>query len=419
MAKTKIYNNGLKLIVEQMENYESVAFNIFVKTGSVNEVEGIYGISHFIEHMMFKGTTSRSSLDISKSLDAIGANVNAYTDKEETVYYTKSTADNVEKCVEILSDMMFNSVFDKHEMTREKKVVIEEIKMYEDDASSKCELMANQAFYEDNAFTKDVAGTIKSVKSLTREQILDYIKKYYVPKNITISFAGNINIKTAEKLVEKYIVNNFKNSGKEVENKLKTNNKVRVVKSYKDNSQSQVCISFKGLDRNSEELPVAKIFDVSFGLGMSSILFQRIREQLGLVYSISSSTIANSAGGDMTIRFATSTKNVPLALTAIAEEINKVLLNGVNVEQFENARQNIISSIKLSFENTAFVSLFNAKNLAFSNKIISKQEYIKKIEDCKQSELMSYLKKRFVGDNFTISYVGNNTKLKLENYFKL
>ena len=121
MTNTKIYKNGLKLVVQSMENFESVSFNMFVKTGSINETGGYYGISHFIEHMLFKGTSSRSSLEISKELDSIGANVNAYTDKEETVYYTKSTAEYLEKCVEILSDMLFNSVFDKKEMAGEKK----------------------------------------------------------------------------------------------------------------------------------------------------------------------------------------------------------------------------------------------------------------------------------------------------------
>jgi predicted Zn-dependent peptidase len=419
MVKTTTYKNGLKLIVDKMDNYESVSFNILVKTGSVNETEGYFGISHFIEHMLFKGTKTRSSLDISKELDAIGANVNAYTDKEETVFYTKSTAENAEKCVEILSDMLFNSVFDKTEMSREKMVVLEEIKMYDDDASSKSELLVNQSFYAGNPYARDVAGTLKSVKKLTREQILEYMSKFYVPQNITLSFAGNIDFETAEKLVEKYYLPNFKQNGKESKNKFETPKKVNITKAYKDNAQSQVCISFAGLQTGSADLYVSKIFDVAFGLGMSSILFQRIREKLGLVYTIYCSTTSNCAGGDLTIHFATTTKNVPLALTAVADEIKNVTKLGLTDEQFENARNNLISSVKLSFENTAFVSLYNAKNLAFLNKIISKQEYIEKIKTTKKSSLQSYLNKVFSKDNFAISYVGNNTRLKLEKYFVL
>ena len=419
MTNTKIYKNGLKLVVQSMENFESVSFNMFVKTGSINEAEGYYGISHFIEHMLFKGTSSRSSLEISKELDSIGANVNAYTDKEETVYYTKSTAENLEKCVEILSDMLFNSVFDKKEMAREKKVVIEEIKMYDDDASSKAELLVNQAFYAGNAFSRDVAGTIQSVKNLTQQKIYAYMQKFYVPANITLSFAGNVDFETAQCFVEKYFLPYFIEKGEEVNNHLEIQNGINVQKSYKDNAQSQVCISFSGVQRGSEDLYVAKIFDVSFGLGMSSILFQRIREKLGLVYNISSSTIANCAGGDLTIHFATTTKNVPLALSAIAEEIEKVKQNGISVEQFENARNNLISSIKLSFENTSFVSLFNAKNFAYLGKIITKQQYIENVKKVKQSELLPYLSKTFSNSKYAISYVGDNTRINLNKYFVL
>ena len=419
MVKTKIFKNGLKLVVDKMDNYESVSFNMFIKVGSVNEQEGYYGICHFIEHMLFKGTVTRSSLDISKQLDSIGANVNAYTDKEETVYYTKSTAENAEKCVEILSDMLFNSVFDKKEMSREKKVVLEEIKMYQDDAPSRAELLVNQAFYEGNSYSRDVAGTMQSVKALTKEQIIDFIHTYYVPQNITLSFAGNIDFETALKFVEKYYLPYFKNLGEEVKNDITTKNAVKILKSYKDNAQSQVCISFSGIKRGDKDLYIAKIFDVAFGLGMSSILFQRIREKLGLVYNISSSTIANCAGGDMTIRLATTTKNVPLALSAIAEEIDKVKQIGVSKEHFESARNNLLSSIKISFENTSFVSLFNAKNMAFDKKIITKQEYLDRVKKVNQKDLLPYLNKTLVANNYAISYVGDNTRLKLEKYFNI
>lgn len=419
MVKTKIYKNGLKLIVDKMDNYESVSFNMFVKVGSVGEEQGNYGIAHYIEHMLFKGTTTRSSLDISKQLDSIGANVNAYTDKEETVYYTKSTAENTEKCVEILSDMLFNSVFDKKEMAREKKVVLEEIKMYQDDASSKAIILANQAFYTDNAFGRDVAGTMQSVKGITQQKIYDFMHKYYVPQNITLSFAGNIDFERAEQLIQKYYLPFFKHNGNDVKNSFVTKKSVKILKAYKDNAQSQVCISFAGVNRQDKNFYVAKVFDVAFGLGMSSILFQLIREKLGLVYTIYSSTDCNSAGGDTTIRFATTTKNVPLALTAIANEIKEIKQKGITTEQFENAKNNLISTVKLSFENTSFVSLFNAKHIAFNNNYLTKEQYIKNIQNVKQSAILPYINNIFVADNFAISYVGANTRIKLDKYFDI
>ena len=417
MIKTKIYENGLKLIVNEMPGFESVAFNMFVKTGSINEAEGEYGISHFIEHMMFKGTITRSSYEISKTFDAMGAHINAYTSYEETDYYTKSAAEDTEKCVEVISDMLFNSVFDKAEMSREKKVVIEEIKMYDDDPQSRAELLVNKCFYDGTPYVRDIAGSISSVKGLTQKKIFEYKNKFYVPQNITLSFAGKINFKTAEKFVEKYFLPYFKNVGKKIENKYKPNQKVSYVKSFKDNEQSQVCITFPGIYRGDDKIYVASIFNKIFGQGMSCILFQSVREKLGLVYSISSSVSQNYAGGDMTINFATSNKNVGKALLEVKKQIAEILKNGVSIEQFLDAKNNYINSIKLSFENTSYVSLLNAKRYSLIGDILTKEKYIESIEAVTFEDLNKYIKTIFSNDHFAVAVVGRNKFLKIKNYF--
>ena len=417
MIETKIYKNGLKLVVNKMPGFESVAFNMFVKTGSVNEVEGEYGISHFIEHMMFKGTKTRTSFEISKTFDSLGANVNAYTSFEETDYYTKCAAENTEKCVEILSDMLFNSTFDKTEMAREKNVVIEEIKMYADDPQSRAEMLVNNCFYDGTPFVRDIAGSISSVKSLTQKKMFEYKNKFYVPQNITLSFAGKIDLKTAEQFVEKYFIPYFKNEGVKVEKTYKPNKKIGYVKSFKDNEQSQVCISFPGIYRGDDTIYTAKIFDIIFGHGMSCILFQSIREKLGLVYSISSSTSQNVAGGDLTISFATSNKNVGKALLEIKNQISEILKTGVSQEQFLDSKNNYINSIKLSFENTSYVSLFNAKRFSLIGDVMSKEEYIKNVENVTFDDLNKYIKTRFSKNHFAVAVVGRNKFLKIKNYF--
>lgn len=419
MIKSKVYGNGLKLVVDEMTGFESVAFNMFVKTGSVNEMPGEYGISHFIEHMLFKGTTTKSSFDISKTFDSLGAVINAYTSLEETDYYTKCAAENTEKCVEILSDMFFNSVFDKKEMSREKQVVIEEIKMYDDDPQSKAELLVNKNFYSGTPYARDVAGSINSVKNLTQKKMFEYKNKFYVPQNLTLSFAGKINFETAQKFVEKYFLPNFKYKGEKVEKTFTPNQKNSFIKSFKDNEQSQVCISFPGLYRGDETIYTAKIFDVIFGHGMSCVLFQSIREKLGLVYTISSSVNQNTAGGDLTISFATSNQNVEKALLEINNQIDNVLKNGVSKEQFLDAKNNFINSIKLSFENTSYVSLFNAKRFSLLNETLTKEQYIKKIENVTYKNLIDYIKTRFSKNHFAVVVVGKNQNLNLKKYFKL
>ncbi len=417
MINTKIFKNGLKLVVEEMKGFESVAFNMFVGTGSINETPDIFGISHFIEHMLFKGTKTRNAFEISKTFDMLGANVNAYTNYEETDFYTKSASENLEKCVEIMSDMLFNSIFDKKEIEREKQVVIEEIKMYADDPESKAISLLNKNFYVGTPFERDIAGTVSTVKNLTQNKMFAYKNRYYVPQNITLSFAGNIDFETAQKLVEKYFLPNFKFNGEKVDKIFKKTKAITYSKAYKDNSQSQVLIAFPGLYFDDKNLDLGRIFNVAFGSGMSSILFQSIREKLGLVYSISSSIFTNCAGGDITIELATSTKNVGTALLAVKNEILNILNNGITKEQFENARSNLMSSIRLSFENTSTVSLFNAKKFAKLGKVISKEEYINSVKNARYENLNNYLKNHFQTDNFSVSVVGSNMKIDLKKYF--
>lgn len=425
-TETKKYKNGITLVCTNMSGFESVAFNIFVKTGSVNETEGYYGISHYIEHMLFKGTKTRSAYQIAKELDSLGANVNAFTDNEETTYFTKSTLDNLEPCVEILSDMFFNSTFDKVEMKREKKVVCEEIAMYNDDAYSKSELLVNSLIYNGTNYAKDVAGTKQSVNHLTQQKIKDYMSKFYVPENVIIAFCGNITMKTAEKLMAKYFLSQYGlttkdevEMPKQIENmpKLKTRIENTVVKKYKDNEQANICISYKGYSQYDNEKFALNVLNNALGRGMSSKLFQRIREKLGLVYSISSECSLNIAGGDVTIHFATSTKNAPLALKATREEIEMLAEKGLTENEFLDAKNNLLSSLKLSYENTSSVNVSVCKNMANYNRVITKEELIEKTSKVELSDVNSLLKKLFKNKQFCISYVGKNTRIDLlKNY---
>lgn len=414
MINTKVYPNGLRLVVDEMKNFESCAFHILVCTGSVNEDESNYGISHFIEHMLFKGTEKRTASQIVRELDSLGANVNAYTDKSETVYYTKSTGDNVESCVEILSDMLYNSVFDEKEMSREKKVVLEEIAMYQDDAFSCAEMLASSSFYCGTPYAPDVAGTKKSVRGIKRKDIKEYMQRFYTPSNIVISFAGNITLKKAEKLVEKYFktdecLNNAKTELKKCSPTIKS----KVSKKYKDNEQSHICITYPALDLNDERRTALNVFNIAWGGGMSSLLFQVIREKLGLVYSIGCSAGANTAGGDTTIHFATTDKNVPVALKTIRQIIDEIVKNGIPEKTFETAKKYYMNSLKLAYENTSAVSLANAKRLAYLNKVTTKQEIVEKIEKVTNNDVSELVKKIYNNENFTISYVGKNTKRDL------
>ncbi len=420
MVKTKIYDNGLKLVVEEMANYESCAFHLFVKTGSINEKAGNYGISHLIEHMLFKGTQKRTAFDITKDLDKIGANVNAYTDRAETCYYTKSTGDHVNECVEILSDMFFNSVFDEKELASEIKVVCEEIAMYEDDPTAVCEINANKIFYNGTEYQRDVGSTAENVKNITRAKILDYVNEFYTSKNVTISFAGNITFENAQKLVDEYFANKFNNVAQKVERKIvEPIVKEHFITAFKDNQQSILCISNPALKADDNRVYALRTLNLAWGVGMSSRLFQTIREKLGLVYSINSSLYLNDAGGDLTIVLGTTNKNVPLALSKIKEEIELLSKEGLTQEEFDRAKSCYISNIKLSYENTSVVSLSNAKNFAHFEKTMSKEDVLNKIKSVTLNEVNTLAKEIYSSDKCVVSYVGSDENIDLSKYFKI
>ena len=222
MKYYKKFDNGLRLIVNKIDGLLSVSAGVLVKTGSINETEKENGISHYIEHVMFKGTKTRSAFDISDHIDRIGAQINAFTSKELTCYYTKSTKDNLFQALEVLSDIFFNSVFDKIELEKEKGVVIEEIKMSEDTPEDLCLDLLAKSYYGNKGLGQTILGPAKNIKRFTAEDIKNYMDKYYTADNVVISIAGNVDVDAVSDCVEKLFARNF--------NKFKSKNNVELAK---------------------------------------------------------------------------------------------------------------------------------------------------------------------------------------------
>ncbi|MGN1208120.1 MAG: M16 family metallopeptidase, partial [Christensenellales bacterium] len=328
MITTKVMPSGVRVAVNSMKGFEGVSFKMFVFTGSSNESDPKdYGISHLIEHMFFKGTKTRTSFDIVKEFDDFGIQSNAYTSKTETCYFTYGTGESLEKSVEIMSDMLFNSTFDETELKREKEVVIEELKMYQDRPDAVCEIVMDSVFFEGTNYAHDIVGTKKSVRDISREQIFDYFKKRYVPKNIVLSFAGNVDDKKATALVEKYFEPHFKKGEDFVFAPTKSDFEIAKKQKLvvKETNQAQIAIAFKTENRyDREKLPQNVLISQMLGGSMGSRLFQEIREKLGLVYTISTFNDATELAGMFSINFGTSLNKVELALQTIKKVLNEV-----------------------------------------------------------------------------------------------
>lgn len=423
MTTIKELKSGTRLAVCEMKGFEGVSFKMYIYTGSGNEKkEEDYGISHLIEHMFFKGTKTRSSYQIANELDKLGIQSNAFTSKEQTCYYTYGTNDTLEKSVEVLSDMFFNSVFDEEELEREKQVVIEEINMYQDKPDIVCEMALESLYYNGTNYAHDIIGTKESVLNTTRAQILKYINKHYTPKNIVLSFAGNVTQKKAEELVNKYFEPFFKKQEKFEynlkEKKLKINN--NEIKVKKDTKQAQLSICYNSVNRANHKLTIIKdLISQMLGSGMSSRLFQEVREKLGLVYSIQTFNDANNIAGPFFITLGTNYKKVPLALKTIKKVINDIVINGFTLEELKQAKNMSISALRLRSDNPSNMASMVANFSQYRNKIYSKEELIKDYQQITLNEVNDYTKTLFNDKEITISMVSKKDDIDLlKEYLK-
>lgn len=408
MTFYKKYDNGLRLIVHKIDGLMSVSTGILVNTGSRNESEKENGISHFIEHVMFKGTNKRTAFEISDHIDCLGAQINAFTSKELTCYYTKSTAEHVEDTAEILSDIFFNSVFDEKELEKEKGVVIEEINMSEDSPEDLCLDLIAESYFGTEGLGRTILGPEKNIKSFSRKDVISYMQKYYTPDNVVISFAGNIDSTLAEKIVEKYFLYNFK-TGVASPQILQEKTFSQTLVKQKQIEQAHIAIcfpSFKILDNRVDALNVA---NAVIGGGMSSRLFQKIREELGLCYSVYSYPSLYKDCGVMEVYAGVNSALRDKAFEEILNVIKTVKEKGVNEKEFLRGKEQIKSSLIMGRESTATQMLLYGKYLIFSGTEFDFNEKLRKIDSVTLEDVNSVIKEIFDFDKMAVASVGTNT----------
>ncbi|MBQ9104184.1 MAG: insulinase family protein [Clostridia bacterium] len=413
MILTKTFPNGLRLVVNQMKGFSSVSSGIIVKTGSVNETESENGISHFIEHMLFKGTNNRSSFEISDYIDRIGAQINAFTSKEITCYYTKSTAEHLEHSLEVLSDLFFNSVFDEKELERERGVVIEEINMCEDTPEDICLDLLAESYFGKNGLGKTILGPAENIRRFGKAEILDYMKKYYTADNVVISLAGDVDLNVAEELVNKYFAESFKHFNSASQYVNAPNGSKNLFRTKKI-EQSHIALSLPTFSISDERNDLLTFANIVFGGGMSSRLFQKIREELGLAYSVYSYASAYKDLGVCEIYAGVNTNERDNALSAIVDEIKSFKNNGITEKEFERSKEQVKSSFIYAKESTASQMLLYGKHLLFKNEKFDADAKIKFIESAKLNDVNNLITHVFDIDKCAVATVGpKDTPLKI------
>lgn len=403
-TKTKL-KNGLKIITAPIKETKAVTVLFLVGTGSRYEDKKYNGISHFLEHMFFKGTNKRpSTLDISQELDSVGASYNAFTSEEETGFYVRVSSDHFSMALDILVDMLFNSKFDSEEIEREKGVILEEINMYQDVPQRYIFDLTKKLFYGDSPLGRSTAGEKDIVKKFNREDFIKYRETHYNPENMTIVVAGSKNHVDWVKEIKKYL-NEYP---KKIENKyVKTYAKQsspKILLHPKKTDQAHLTIGFPTFARTDKRRPILKIINNILGETMSSRLFTQVRERRGLAYYIGTDiwdfrdtgAILSYAGVDL--------KRVDQAVRVILEEFKKIKSEKITKTELERAKENLKGRMYLELEDSMSVASFLGEQELFWDKIERPDKIIKDIFKVTQDEVFNLSRELFTTNkiNFTM-----------------
>lgn len=410
--KIKTLSNGIRVVLEKIPYVRSISFGVWVKNGSNNESDKTNGISHFIEHMLFKGTINRTAKDIANEMDAIGGQLNAYTSKDYTCYYTRTLDTHINTALDVMSDMFLNSLFDKDDIKKELNVILEEIDMYEDSPEELVHDLLQEAVWEDMPLGRPILGTEESISLFSTEIFKDYYSKQYTPQNIVIAVAGHFEIDNMIENIEKYF-SSWKNTNSHININKKSIYKPSIIFREKEIEQIHICLGFQGLNILSEDIFVLNIFNTIFGDSMSSRLFQRIREDNGLVYSIYSDMCNYIDDGLFTIYSGMAPAQVEKVFKIINEEIYKIKTNILSNDDVSKAKEQIKTNYILELESTNTRMSALGREQLLMGYIETPEEIIQKIERVTRDEVVNIANKILV--NTSLSAVGNIGDLDLEN----
>lgn len=397
-------SNGLRVIAEKLPHLRSASLGVWVRAGSILESPEENGLSHFIEHLAFKGTQRRSARQIAREMDAAGGYLNAATSKLNTVYYAKVIDEDLPLAADILADIVIHPAYDPAEMDKERSVVLEEISMTDDSPEDVAYDLIAEAMFGDQSLGRTILGPRGNIESCKREDILSFRARHYSPANTCIAAAGNFEMEQLRDLLEQHF-GSWQGEGLQVYPENRANESVRVLTADKDTEQAHLCLGYSGCPLGSEDIYPMAVFNNVLGGGMSSRLFQRIREESALAYSVYSTPSSYPCCGDFIIYAAVSPKNIRTAVSQIDEEIAVLLREGVPSEEFEMARAQLKGGFILGQESAYNRMNGMGSNLSLLGRHISAEETIRRIEEVTPDDVMRCAR-QILTRNRSEAYVG-------------
>ena len=346
-----VLDNGLRLLTEEMSQVRSISIGVWLTRGSRHETAERGGIAHFVEHMLFKGTASRSAEDIAQAIDSIGGQLDAFTAKEYASYYIKVLDEHLPLAIDILSDIVRNPAFSSEDIEREKKVVVEEIKMVEDTPDDLVHELFTQGFWEDHPLGRPILGTKDTVESFNTDLLRHYFRDAYTPQNLVVSAVGNLQHAHVRELIDAKF-GSLKPSGESVAEHAPTVTPTILVRN-KELEQSHICVGTSSYPQSHDDRYSSYVLNTLLGGSMSSRLFQNVREKRGLAYAVFSGLSAYRDAGSFTIYAGCSNDAVGEVIDLVVEELRGVKQRPVPAAELQRSKDHLKGSLMLSLENTA------------------------------------------------------------------
>lgn len=404
--------NGVKVITETMPHVRSVSAGVWVGTGSRRETAERNGVSHFIEHMLFKGTTTRSAEDIARSVDSVGGNLDAFTAKEMTCFNTKVLDEHLPVAMDVLGDLVLNPRFDPDDIEKEKGVVLEEIKMDADSPDYLVHEIFSANFWKDHPLGRPILGTRETVKALNREQIEQYYREVYTPENLLVTAAGNLDHDRLAALVGERF-GNLKPAGAVPVSAAPVTHSRIALRSKKELEQVHLCLGVPSYPIPHEDRFHCYVLNTLLGGGMSSRLFQKIREKQGLAYSVYSDLNPYTDSGCLLVCAGTSIESVRKLIASVMREFSDLKANLVPAEELRRAKDHLKGSLMLSLESTSARMSNLARQEMHFHRFFTLDELLDSIEKVTAEDIQRVAREFFDPKLLCLTVLGNLDGLKI------
>jgi predicted Zn-dependent peptidase len=418
MIKKYVLDNGLRIVYEQIPYLRSISIGIWVGTGSRNENTANNGISHFIEHMLFKGTKNRTARDIAACIDGIGGQLNAFTGKEYTCYYVKVLDSHIETAMDLLQDMFFNSIFNERDIAIEKQVIIEEINMHEDTPEELVHEELARIIWNSDPLGYTILGTRECLERINNEMINNYMYGNYTCSNTVIAIAGNFDENGLINLINKHF-GSWKSEQLQQSSYNNVNFRSGCQVKKKDTEQVHMCMGFEGFEHGNDDIYSLLIINNILGGGMSSRLFQKVREEKGLVYSIYSYPSSYKNTGLFTIYAGMNPGQLKEVLKLVAEEVENIVIKGIDELELSKSKEQLKGNYMLGLESTNSRMNSIGKSEVLLGYIQPPEEILKKIDKVNMDNINKVLKLVFDLNKASIAAVGTTDKdINLKEFMK-